>query len=126
MKTAELLQILIIIASCAMLIITFREYVRKKLLVALELFWSLFYIIMIITGFMPNCFSWTNCMGKRDVVVLFCLFMLFLLIVFYMSIILSVLAVKNQELAIQVSLINQENEQMLKKLHILPEGNGEE
>lgn len=92
MQTGDMLRILLIFLGCFLVIKTILSLARRKLKEQFCLLWGVIALGLIISGI---CALW-------------CLF--------YLSTQLSVLSRKNQELAMQVSLLNQENEMLLKKI----------
>ena len=97
MQTGDMLRILLIFLGCFLVIKTILSLARRKLKEQFCLLWGVIALGLIISGI---------CM--IGICALWCLF--------YLSTQLSVLSRKNQELAMQVSLLNQENEMLLKKI----------
>lgn len=120
METTTLLQILTVIGGMIFLGMTFLEYARKKMTEEIGLLWSLFSILMVGIGLIPGSLSWIGTIRRSMALVLFGFAFFFLLLLWYLSIVISQLLRKNQELAMQVSLLNQENEQVLIKLGMIP------
>ena len=106
----------LVLEGIIFLIMDLRNYVRQRLTETTAILWALVSVILIITGAVPFPEKYTYdtmlwlLMGV-------CLLLLFLL--FEVSRMISTLSMKNQELAMQVSLLNQENERILHKLGIL-------
>ena len=91
-----------------------------RLLLALTgsmgILWAFVSIVLILTGVV----AFPEKHEYNDIVFLvFLVCLLLLLLLFKVSKTVSVLVMKNQELAMQVSLLNQENERILHKLGIL-------
>lgn len=121
METTTLLQILVVIGGIIFLLITFLEYVKKRMTEEIGLLWTLFSVLMIGIGLIPDSLAWVGQIRTSVALVLFGFAFFFLLLLLYLSIVISQLLRKNQELAIQVSLLNQENEQILTRLGMIPE-----
>ena len=98
------------------LVLAFWAYTRQKLNDSMALIWAFVSIALVITGAVHAVSKHFN---ESLLIFMFiiCLRLLFLL--FKVSKAVSVLSMKNQELAMQVSLLNQENERILHKLGIL-------
>lgn len=126
METTELLQILVVIGGIVFLVITFLEYAKRRMTEEIGLLWSLFSILMVIIGVIPNSLVWVGQIRRSVAVVLFGFAFFFLLMLLYLSIVISQLLRRNQELAIQVSLLNQENEEILSRMGIEAEEEGVE
>ena len=82
----------------------FYSYAKQKLNESMGMIWGFVSLALIITGAVPAL------SGEVSEWLLICLFIICLM---------SVLTMKNQELAMQVSLLNQENEKILHQLGIL-------
>jgi len=121
MENATLLRILIIMGGILFLLITFLQFVKRRMTEEIGLLWSLFSVLMIVIGLLPDNFMWNGQFRTGVDVLLFGFVFFFLLLLWYLSIVISQLLRKNQELAIQVSLLNQENEQILTKLGVIQE-----
>lgn len=126
METTTLLQILTVIGGVIFLGLTFLEYAEKKMTEEIGLLWSLFSVMLVGIGLIPNSLFWIGQIRRIVALVIFGFVFFFLLLLWYLSIVISQLLRKNQELAIQISLLNQENEQILMKLNILPDKYGRE
>ena len=85
------------------------------------LLWSFFSVLIVGIGLIPGSLSWLGYIRRSMALVLFGFVFFFLLLLWYLSIVISQLLRRNQELAMQISLLNQENEQVLRKLGMTPE-----
>lgn len=121
METTTLLQILVVIGGIIFLGITFLKCTKRRMTEEIGLLWSFFSILMIVVGAIPNSFVWAERLSRSVSLVLFGVAFFFLLMLWYLSIVISQLLRKSQELAIQVSLLNQENEQILSRLGMTEE-----
>ena len=92
---------------------------KKKLTVNLAVTWELLGIAAILSGAVPRFSGWSSRIGLGSLVVLLITALLVLWGVYQMTIQISSLLMKNQELAILVSLLNQENERILRELEKL-------
>ncbi len=116
MKTTALLQLLVEIGGIVFLVITFLSYTKRKMTAEIGLLWILFSIAMMVVGAIPNCFLFAVQIRKSTAVVLFGAAFLFLLMLLYLSTVISQLLRRNQELAIQVSLLIHDNARILSAL----------
>ena len=94
----------------------FYSYAKQKLNESMGMIWGFVSIALIITGAVRAL------SGEVSEWLLICLFIICLLLLFLLFKVtkaVSVLTMKNQELAMQVSLVNQENEKILHQLGIL-------
>lgn len=126
METTALLQILMVIGGVIFLGLTFLEYAKKKMIAEIGLLWSFFSMLIVGIGLIPGSLSWIGHIRRSMALVMFGFAFFFLLLLLYLSIAISQLLRKNLELAMQTSLLNQENEQVLMKLNMLPEKSRQE
>lgn len=88
----------------------------KKITVNFAVIWEILGLVMIGIGAIPAFSKWTKLLGSGTSLVLFCVGAIFLFEEVRTGVILSQLMIKNKELAMQVSLLNQENEFIVKEL----------
>ena len=98
------------------LVLAFWAYTRQKLNDSMALIWAFVSIALVITGAVPAV---SKHLSESLLIFMFIICLLLLFLLFKVSKAVSVLSMKNQELAMQVSLLNQENERILHKLGIL-------
>lgn len=122
MSTAAIVKACVILMGIGIMIVTFVLHAKKKLTVNLAVTWELLGIAAILSGAVPR-FSGSG-LGAS----LFFLITALLVLwgVYQMTIQISSLLMKNQELAILVSLLNQENERILRELEKLTGKNARE
>ena len=111
-----IIRILMVGTGILFLVLAFWAYTRQKLNDSMALIWAFVSIALVITGAVPAVSKHLS-ESLLIFMCIICLLLLFLL--FKVSKAVSVLSMKNQELAMQVSLLNQENERILHKLGIL-------
>lgn len=114
--TAVCLQLGTVIGGVILLICTFRKFVARKLTEELAICWSALAILFIVTGCCRKCFCWSKEMHLMNATIILCVLYLLLFVIFYTNVLLTGLIRKNQELAIMVSLLNQENESMIRQM----------
>ena len=116
MNVILILRIFLTAAGVLFLLGDINAYVRQKLTDTIGLLWAFVSVALILTGVV-------SVPGAREeeylVVLLLAVCLLLLILLFKLSKVVSVLSMKNQELAMQVSLRNQENERILHRLGIL-------
>lgn len=119
MSTAAIVKFSVILVGIGIMAITFVMHAEKKLTVNLAVTWELLGIAAILSGAVPKFSGWSSRLSLGSLVVLLITAFLVLWGVYQMTIQISSLIMKNQELAIQVSLLNQENERILQELEKL-------
>ena len=125
MSTAAIVKACVILMGIGIMIVTFVLHAKKKLTVNLAVTWELLGIAAILSGAVPRFSGWSSRIGLGSLVVLL-ITALVLWGVYQMTIQISSLLMKNQELAILVSLLNQENERILRELEKLTGKNARE
>lgn len=120
MNVVIIMKLVMGIAGLLFLLLSFREYVRKKLTEAAGLVWALFGALLIVLAIWPRALAWCAAISPAGLTFLFGIFLSLALLLFWESMAVSRLIRKNQELAMQVSLLNQENEQILTELNMIP------
>jgi predicted PurR-regulated permease PerM len=78
--------------------------------------WGVFGFALILAGVVPGLSGWARVLSPRTCVALIMLLIVLLWLLYAMSITISDLSAKTQELAMQVSLLNNENEQLIKQM----------
>ena len=117
---AELIfRIILIIAGVFLLFCSFMSLVKKKMTEGMVLRWAVGSILLIIMGVVPSLSDWSSKLSTTHIIALVLCSAFILGFVFKISSSLSQLAMKNQELAMQVSLLNQENERILYEIEQL-------
>lgn len=111
-----MVRILMVGTGILFLILAFWAYTKQKLNDSMALIWAFVSIALVITGAVPAV---SKHLGESLLIFMFIICLLLLFLLFKVSKAVSVLTMKNQELAMQVSLLNQENERILHKLGIL-------
>lgn len=107
---------LMVATGIVFLLWDFYSYARQKLNESMGLIWALVSIALIVTGAVP---ALSGGVSEWLLICLFIICLLLLFLLFKVTKAVSVLTMKNQELAMQVSLLNQENEKILHRLGIV-------
>ena len=111
-----IIRILMIGTGILFLVLAFLAYTKQKLNDSMALIWVFVSIALVISGAVPAV---SKQLSESLLIFMFIICLLLLFLLFKVSKAVSVLSMKNQELAMQVSLLNQENERILHKLGIL-------
>lgn len=88
----------------------------KKLAVNYAVIWGLLGILMFLMGMIPIFSEWTHMLAPGTSLAFFGVCALILFTEVQNSLVISQLNMKNRELAMQVSLLNQESERMMAEL----------
>ena len=121
LSTAVIMKTGLIIVGVMIMIMSFVFHAKRKLTVNLAVVWEFLGFALILIGAVPVFSSWCHLLAKGTVIAMFVIGALALWGSYILCILLSNLSMKNQELAVQVSLLNQENELMLKEIEKLKE-----
>lgn len=117
MDCAFVLRLIVSAIGIIMLLFDFLLYCKKRLIEKFSFIWAVFFTVIILLGLVPKLSGWSRCL-PLDVEIIFIILGLILIwILFSVSLVVSDLAAKNQELAMQVSLLNCEAEKVLKTLN---------
>jgi hypothetical protein len=119
--TAMVMRLTMVAIGALFCIFDFVSYSRQKLTDKFAFLWGIFGVGIILAGALPVLSGWTELFDSRTYFVAVLLFLVVLSMLYSMSRAISELTRKNQELAVQVSLLNNENEQMIDAVHALLE-----
>ena len=113
-----ILKMMLIVVGIFLLILDLFMYARQKLADGIGLGWAIVSATFLVSGIAVSTDAATYLGNGAKSVVLFAfaVFVVIILFLFKISMAVSVVVVKNQELAMQVSLLNQENERILQEL----------
>ena len=110
-----ILKMMLIVVGIFLLILDLFMYARQKLTDGIGLGWAIVSATFLVSGIADAAtYLWNG--AKSVVLFAFAVFVVIILFLFKISMAVSVVVVKNQELAMQVSLLNQENERILQEL----------
>lgn len=116
MKTADIIKIAFVLTGLFIMGLTFYLHSVKKLTVNLAVAWEAIGIGLVLVGAVPVFSAWCYLVSEGTIVAMFLVGVVAVWGGYELSIQISSLSMKTQELAIQVSLLNQENERILKEL----------
>ena len=121
MTVADVLRLIVVAEGIILLIMAFLAFVYRKMTEGIALSWGAFGGILILLGAIPAFAGWSRWLPAEAVPAFVVLTAAVMLGVFYLSCSVSQLIRKNQELAMHVSLLNQENESILEELQAIRE-----
>lgn len=123
MELVRMVGIVMIVLSVLLLLRSFLAYAKHKLTENFGMIWGLAALCFLVTGILLLVMK-QNSTALLVIAVIFGV--LLIVSLFGLSQAVSVLIMKNQELAMQVSLLNQENESILQELMTVKEQNAHE
>lgn len=106
----------IVTIGLVLMAVSFWMNSHQKITVNFAVVWELLGFVLFLIGVLPVLSEWTKRVGTGTSLAVFCVGAIFLFEEVRTSVILSQLMLKNRELAMQVSLLNQENEFIVKEL----------
>lgn len=119
MMSGTFLRMFVILLGCYILGITILSLARRKMEDQFCLLWSVMSILMILAGILLRPSQISKYMSISALVIILIALLGTLWGLWFISTQVSVLLRKNQELAMQVTLLNQDCEQMLKEIDTL-------
>ncbi len=114
-----ILRIIMVVAGCLFLILNFVTYVKKNLTEKFTWMWTFFCVVMILSGIVPGLNRWSFQFNSWGYLVLCIILVLIVQFIFIITKEIANLKKRNKELAMHVSLLNQENERILAQLEKL-------
>ncbi len=119
MLLIDILRVIIALTGVGVFAITLSSLARRKMTESFCLTWGLMAIIMILGGLFLRPYGIADLISPAGLVMIVIIGFCVIFGAFYITGKVSELTRKNQELAIQVSLINQENRMMMEQLEEL-------
>ena len=116
MRPGPILQLILILTGVVMLCITIASLAKRKMNESFCLVWGVVSVVIVLAGILLRPVGWNNYLSGIGLALILIIFFCILYAVYFICERISELTRKNQELAIQVSLLNQENERILKRL----------
>ena len=113
------IRLFLIIVGLSFLLLTLLTFITKKISPGMGVLWVLASFVLFVMGFLPVWETWMRLVSRPVTIMVFILGLAFLIGLFLVCLSVSNLLSRNRELAMQVSLLNQENEQILKELERL-------
>lgn len=126
MREGMIIQILLIAFGVSMFGTAFVSLVRRKMSEVVVIPWGLGAVIFIVLGIVIRPVGWRSYISPAGLtlIIVFCICAAYA--IYFFSIRITETMKKNNELAIQVSLLNTEVEELRKKMEKLEEESGEE
>lgn len=114
MDTAHMIKIGFIIMGIIMMGLSFWLHAKRMLTVNQAVVWEFLGFALILIGVIPALSNWCYLLGKGTAIAMFLIGIFAIWGAYMLCILISVLSLKTQELAMQVSLLSQENEMLLR------------
>jgi len=111
-----IIRIGILAAGLLLVVISFLMHSRKRIAVNFAVVWGLLGATLMLVGAVPVLSQWTNIVAPGTGLAFFCVGAIILFTEVQTGVIISQLSLKNRELAMQVALLNQENERIMFEL----------
>lgn len=121
MNIGSLLRIIICCCGVVLFWLALSSLARKRMTEPFCLAWGVISVILILEGFLLHPAMWNNFISPTGMLLALLLGGAAIYIAFFASIKVSELMRKNQELAMQVSLLNRERDELWRKLEELSE-----
>lgn len=113
MTISMILRFIMICAGILLLCVDFLTFANRKFTELIGLGWGVFSVVLILLGAIPKLAVWSVVLCGWEYAIIYILFFMIIISMYLACISISLLIKKNQELAMQVSLLNQENEKIL-------------
>lgn len=125
-NSANVLQIIIITTGIFLLIVTINSLAHRKMTESFCLAWGLIALILVLAGLLLRPTEWIRYMSPMGLMLVVMIGFCVVYVAYFMSTKISELSRRNQELAIQVSLLCQENQQIIEELEQMTMAAGQE
>ena len=118
-ELVNVLQIIIVATGITLLIVTINSLAHRKMTESFCLAWGLIALILVLAGFFLRPTEWSRYISLMGLVLVVMIGFCVVYVAYFMSTKVSELSRKNQELAILVSLLRQENQLVMEQLEQL-------
>ena len=115
-ESGAFIRIILVATGIIMLVITILSLAKRKMNESFCLAWGVVSVALVLAGALLNPAHWSEYVSLAGLILIIIICFGVLYAAYFVSIKISDLSRRNQELAIQVSLLNQENEKILKRL----------
>lgn len=119
MKPGTILQIIMVATGVCLFFITTNSLAKRKMTESFCLAWGLISVVLVLAGLFLRPAGWSRYLSNMGMLLVLMIGYSVLYVAYFLSSKVSELARKNQELAMQVSLLNQENRRIMKQLEQL-------
>lgn len=116
---SDVLRVAVVVMGMLLMGMDFMTYVYQKVTESIGLCWFMIGSVLVLLGIVPGLNAWVETVPPKAVPAVIIAGLVFFLTAFYFSSLISQLLRKNQELAMHVSLLNQENESILHEVRKL-------
>lgn len=119
MAVGDFLRVSMVVVGIILLLTTISSLAKRKMTETVCLVWGLVSVVFILAGILLRPYGISRYISMTGLFLVTVIGVVVLYGAFFISTKLSELARKNHELAVQVSLLNHENEELLKRLERL-------
>ena len=119
MTLGDLLTIFLIMMGICLLVLAILSLAKRKMTELFCLAWAIVSVLLVICGILIEPSELERYVSLRILILIFLITVGVVWTLWFISTQLSILMRKNQELAMQISLLNQDSERMMKKLEEL-------
>ena len=119
MAVGDFLRVSMVVVGIILLLTTISSLAKRKLTETVCLVWGLVSVVFILAGILLRPYGISRYISMTGLFLITIIGVVVLYGAFFISTKLSELARKNHELAVQVSLLNHENKELLKRLEKL-------
>lgn len=116
METGDILRVVICCGGVALLWITISSLAKRRMTEPFCLAWGIISVVLILAGILLRPTMWNSFISIKGMFLVLLLGFSVIYIAFFVSTRVSELMRKNQELAMQVSLLNHERDELWRKL----------
>lgn len=116
MEAGDLLRLFVIMMGVWLLVTAILSLAKRKMTEQFCLAWAIVSVLLVISGILINPSELDRFITVRTLILIMLITIGIVWILWFISTQLSVLSRKNQELAMQISLLNQDSERIFKKL----------
>ena len=113
---AGILRIILFVMGVALLVITVSSLAKRKINESFSLVWGIISVALIVMGIIISPVEWNDYISTGGLFLILVIMFSIVYAAYFTSIRISQLTRENTELAIQVSLLNQENQRILNRL----------
>lgn len=119
MEAGDLLRVFVIVMGIWLLAMAILSLAKRKMTETFCLAWAIVSVLLVICGVLLNPSTLERYISMRILILILLITIGVVWILWFISTQLSILSRKNQELAMQISLLNQDSERILKELEDL-------
>ena len=110
-----ILRIIFILTGLFMLMLTIGSLAKRKMNESFCIAWGIVSLAIVLAGVLLDPEGWSKFLSLTGLILVLIIFFTIVYVAYFVSLVISDLMRKNNELAIQVSLLNQENEKLVRE-----------